>query len=150
MPDHPPSSPAILDSFWSLASGEALQLLAGTEKGLSQSSADDRLKTYGPILSRWLPRSSPILLFLRQFKSPLMLLLIGAFFKSLPSKYLLRTTSLVVLLVLTLPFTPLTSLFGFVSLPSSFFGWMGLIVAAYLGSAELLKQWFDRKLQKEY
>jgi Mg2+-importing ATPase len=72
------------------------------------------------------------------------------FLKSLPGKYLLIATVLVVLLVLLLPHTPLAGLFGFVSLPWSFYGWMALIVAAYLGSAELLKQWFYRKLQKDY
>jgi Mg2+-importing ATPase len=72
------------------------------------------------------------------------------FLKSLPGKYLLIATVLVVLLVLLLPHTPLAGLFGFVSLPWSFYGWMALIVAAYLGSAELLKQWFYRKLQRDY
>jgi Mg2+-importing ATPase len=72
------------------------------------------------------------------------------FLKSLPGKYLLLATGLIVLLVLLLPFTPLAGLFGFVSLSWSYYGWMALIVAVYLGSAEILKQWFYRKLQKDY
>jgi len=72
------------------------------------------------------------------------------FFKSLPGKYLMLATGLIVLLVLALPFTPMAGLFGFVRLPLSFYGWMGLIVAAYIGSAELAKNWFYRKLQKSY
>lgn len=72
------------------------------------------------------------------------------FLKSLPGKYLMMATSLIVLLVIVLPFTPLAAPFGFVRLPLSFYGWMVLIVTAYLGSAELAKQWFYRKLQKEY
>ena len=72
------------------------------------------------------------------------------FLKSLPGKYLLMASCLIVLLVLALPFTPFAELFGFVRLPLSFYGWMGLIVAAYLGLAELAKQWFYRKLQKGY
>ena len=72
------------------------------------------------------------------------------FLKSLPGKYLMMATGLIVLLVIVLPFTPLAGPFGFVRLPLSFYGWMVLIVAAYLGSAELAKQWFYRKLQKDY
>jgi len=41
-------------------------------------------------------------------------------------------------------------LLGFVPLPLSFYGWMLLIVAVYIGSAEWAKQWFYGKLQKEY
>jgi len=72
------------------------------------------------------------------------------FLKSLPGKYLMMATGLIVLVVLALPFTPLAGLFGFVRLPLSFYGWMGGIVAGYLVSAELAKQWFYRKLQKDY
>ena len=68
------------------------------------------------------------------------------FFKSLPGKYLLIATVLIVGSVLILPFTPLAGLFGFVRLPLSFYGWMLLIVAVYLGSAEMAKQWFYRKI----
>src|SRR5450432_1014097 len=71
------------------------------------------------------------------------------FFKSLPGKYLSIATSLIVLFVLILPFTPLASLFGFVSLPLSFYGWMLLIVAAYIISAEIAKRWFFRKIQNQ-
>jgi Mg2+-importing ATPase len=69
------------------------------------------------------------------------------FFKSLPGKYLSIATSLIILFVLILPFTPLASLFGFVSLPLSFYGWMLLIVSAYIISAEMAKRWFFKRLQ---
>lgn len=69
------------------------------------------------------------------------------FLKSLPGKYLAIATCVIVSVVLALPFTPLAGLFGFVPLPLSFYGWMLLIVAAYIGSAEIAKQWFYRKLQ---
>jgi len=72
------------------------------------------------------------------------------FFKSLPGKYLMMATGLMVLVVLALPFSPLAGLFGFVRLPLSFYGWMGVIVAVYIGSAELAKKWFYKKLQKGY
>jgi len=71
------------------------------------------------------------------------------FFKSLPGKYLSIATSLIILFVLILPFTPLASLFGFVSLPLSFYGWMLLIVAAYIISAEIAKRWFYKRLQNQ-
>jgi Mg2+-importing ATPase len=71
------------------------------------------------------------------------------FFKSLPGKYLSIATSLIVLFVLILPFMPFAYLFGFVSLPLSFYGWMLLIVAAYIISAEIAKRWFYRRLQNQ-
>jgi Mg2+-importing ATPase len=72
------------------------------------------------------------------------------FLKSLPGKYLSIATGLIVLVVLALPFTPLAGPFGFVRLPLQFYGWMLIIVAAYIGSAEILKHWFYRKVQKNY
>ena len=69
------------------------------------------------------------------------------FLKSLPGKYLAIATALIVLVVIVLPFTPLAALLGFVAMPLSFYGWMVLIVAAYIGSAEAAKQWFYRKLK---
>lgn len=72
-----------------------------------------------------------------------------AFFKSLPGKYLSIATIVIVLFVLELPLLPFAGLFGFVKLPLSFYGWMLLIVAAYVFSAEKLKQWFYRKIENQ-
>ena len=69
------------------------------------------------------------------------------FLKSLPGKYLSIATLLIVLTVLALPFTPMAGLFGFSRLPLNYYGWMILIVASYIGSAEILKRWFYRKLK---
>ncbi|HXB28405.1 MAG TPA: cation transporting ATPase C-terminal domain-containing protein, partial [Puia sp.] len=69
------------------------------------------------------------------------------FLKSLPGKYLSIATLLIVITVLGLPFSPIAGLFGFSRLPWNFYGWMILIVGAYIGSAEILKQWFYRKLK---
>ncbi len=71
------------------------------------------------------------------------------FFKSPPGKYLRIATSLIVLFVLLLPFMPFAALFGFVRLPAVFYGWMILIVVAYIISAELAKRWFYRRLQNK-
>src|SRR5580658_7643457 len=78
MPNPQPLLPAALDTFWNLDAVSAIQTLSGTEKGLSQSSAEERLKSYGPNTLKAAARSSVILLFLSQFKSPVTLLLIGA------------------------------------------------------------------------
>ena len=71
------------------------------------------------------------------------------FLKSLPGKYLAIATALIVVVVIGLPFTPLAGLLGFVAMPLSFYGWMALIVAAYIGSAEAAKQWFFRRVQNK-
>jgi len=70
------------------------------------------------------------------------------FFKSLPGKYLLVATLTVLLLVLALPLTPVALWFGFTRLPLTYYGWMLLIIAAYMLSAELAKYWFYRKMNK--
>ena len=71
------------------------------------------------------------------------------FFKSLPGKYLAIATSLVVIFVLSIPLMPFAGLLGFVSLPLSFYGWMLLIIGAYIISAEMAKRWFYKKLQNQ-
>ena len=71
------------------------------------------------------------------------------FFKSLPGKYLAIATSLIVIFVLSIPLMPFAGLLGFVSLPLSFYGWMLLIIAAYIISAEMAKKWFYKKLQNQ-
>ena len=71
------------------------------------------------------------------------------FIKSLPGKYLVIATVLIIAAVLALPFTPLATLFGFVKLPLQFYGWMLLIVACYLLSAEIAKRWFYKKLRNQ-
>src|SRR5579862_6714914 len=71
------------------------------------------------------------------------------FFKSLPGKYLIIATSLILIFVLGLPFLPFANLFGFVPLPLSFYGWMLCIVSAYIISAEITKRWFYRITQNQ-
>ena len=67
------------------------------------------------------------------------------FVKSPPGKWLAAATGAIILFVLALPVTPLAGLFGFSPLPLVYYGWIGLIVAGYVGSAELLKHWFYRR-----
>jgi Mg2+-importing ATPase len=67
------------------------------------------------------------------------------FFKSLPGKQLIIATAIVLAFVLLLPYLPFARLFAFSKLPFAFYGWMLLIVAAYIVSAELAKKWFFRR-----
>ncbi len=67
--------------------------------------------------------------------------------KSLPGKYLSIATILILLAVLIIPFTLMGDLFGFTRLPLPFYGWIFLIITAYIISAEILKKWFYRKLK---
>ena len=69
----------------------------------------------------------------------------GPFWASRPSPALALTTLGAVVVAVALPYTPLGALFGFAPLPWSFLAWMALIVAGYLGSAELLKRSFFRR-----
>ncbi|MBP1709424.1 MAG: magnesium-translocating P-type ATPase, partial [Deltaproteobacteria bacterium] len=70
------------------------------------------------------------------------------FFKSVPSKYLLLSTVIIVGLTLALPFTPFgKELFGFAALPPSFLVVMGIIVSIYIVAAELVKSVFYRRVR---
>jgi P-type Mg2+ transporter len=71
------------------------------------------------------------------------------FLKSPPGRYLVMATVLIVAVVIALPLTPVAGLLGFVPMPLSFYGWMLLIVAAYIGSAEAAKRWFYKRLQNK-
>jgi P-type Mg2+ transporter len=69
----------------------------------------------------------------------------GPFWRSRPSTALTLSTMLVVGATVTLPYTPLGLVFGFVPLPGLFLGLMALIVLTYVASAELLKRAFYRR-----
>jgi Mg2+-importing ATPase len=69
------------------------------------------------------------------------------FFKSRPAKYLLMATLLTVIVTAVLPFTPLGGIFGFSRLPISFFVLIGIIIIAYIITAEMAKTVFYRKVK---
>ncbi|AEV98222.1 magnesium-translocating P-type ATPase [Niastella koreensis] len=71
------------------------------------------------------------------------------FFKSLPGKQLIIATSVVVALVLLIPYSPFAGLLAFSKLPVAYYGWMLLIVAAYIITAELAKKWFFRQAKNQ-
>jgi Mg2+-importing ATPase len=116
------------------------------------SSVFDYL-TFGVLL--WVVRATP-----EQFRSgwftelvisaALIVLVVRTrrpFLASRPSRWLLRATLAVVAGTFLFPYTTLARLFGFVPLPLEFIVMMGLIVVAYIASAELAKAIFYRKVK---
>jgi Mg2+-importing ATPase len=69
------------------------------------------------------------------------------FFKSRPSKYLLMTTLLVVIVTVILPFTPMGEIFGFPTLSISFHLLLAVIVVFYIVTAEITKTIFYQKIR---
>lgn len=65
-------------SFWNLSIQNALLSLQSNENGLKDKDAAERLKSYGPNTLQSSSRATGLLLFLRQFKSPLTILLLLA------------------------------------------------------------------------
>jgi P-type Mg2+ transporter len=64
--------------FWSLSPQDALARLGTAPQGLSTASARERLQTYGPNLLKPQKQATTLGLFLAQFKTPIILILIFA------------------------------------------------------------------------
>ena len=73
-----PAVPAGLADYWSLAADSLLSTLHTSKTGLQQVDADNILKQYGPNALKAKQQMSALGLLLRQFKSPLVLILIFA------------------------------------------------------------------------
>jgi Mg2+-importing ATPase len=69
------------------------------------------------------------------------------FLRSKPGKALLIATLTVVAATLTLPFTPLASLMGFVVLPFKFMLFLLMIIVTYIGTTELAKHYFYKHVK---
>jgi P-type Mg2+ transporter len=69
------------------------------------------------------------------------------FFRSRPAKYLVLATLLTVVATFALPYTPLGGILGFERLPFSFLVLIGMIVLAYIASAEIVKRVFYKKVK---
>jgi len=67
------------------------------------------------------------------------------FYDSRPSRPLIISTVLIVLVACILPFTVIGSLFGFVRPPLIFYGVMAGLVVGYIILVELVKRWFYQK-----
>jgi P-type Mg2+ transporter len=66
------------------------------------------------------------------------------FWRSRPSRPLLWTTLICVCLAIALPYSPLSSLLGFTSLPPGFIAALIAMVVTYLALVETTKRWFFR------
>ena len=64
------------------------------------------------------------------------------FFKSVPGKYLSIATICVAIVAITIPYTPLSELLGFTSIPIWILIIIAIIVAVYILIAEVAKSWF--------
>ena len=64
--------------FWSLSAEETLSKLDATHQGLKQEDTDQRLKQYGPNEIEYRHSLGRFVIFLNQFKSPLILILLFA------------------------------------------------------------------------
>lgn len=71
----------------------------------------------------------------------------GPFYRSKPGRALLIATIAVAATTLILPYSPLASLLGFSPIPPLFLLMLGLILALYVTSAELLKRFFFKKIR---
>jgi Mg2+-importing ATPase len=69
------------------------------------------------------------------------------FFKSRPGKFLQISTFSIVFLTLILPYTPLAGIFGFSPLPIPFLLFIGLIILAYIFTAEIVKKAFYKRVK---
>jgi len=69
------------------------------------------------------------------------------FFKSRPGKLLLLTTLSISAAALIVPFTPLVNIFGFSPMPILVYLLIGVVIALYIVSAELVKKIFYKKVR---
>ena len=67
------------------------------------------------------------------------------FYRSRPSRLLMASTLLIVVIACILPFTIVGAIFGFVQPPIAFFAVLAGLVIGYLLIVELVKWWFYRK-----
>ncbi|MBI3622495.1 magnesium-translocating P-type ATPase [Candidatus Pacearchaeota archaeon] len=69
------------------------------------------------------------------------------FFKSKPGRYLSTATLVIICVTILIPFTKVSEIFGFGTLPPSLLLVVGTIVAGYVISAEIAKKIFYRKVR---
>jgi len=84
-------------SYWSISADEAIKQLGSSASGLSQNSARELLKRVGPNTIKSKERVTPLGLFLNQFKSPIVLILI---FATITSAFLKEWVDAVIILLI--------------------------------------------------
>lgn len=93
----PPASSTHQNPNWTKKPDELWQELHSSPKGLSQAEAEQRLEQVGPNVLRAKREMTPILLFLSQFKSPIILILI---FATLMSAFLSDWADAIIILLI--------------------------------------------------
>ena len=73
-PSSPENDPIVPAEYWNSAPEQLLSTLKTSEKGLTQQEAEERLKSYGPNALVERRETTALMLFLSQFKSPLVLI----------------------------------------------------------------------------
>jgi Mg2+-importing ATPase len=86
-------------SFWSISVTELFRQLDSSPQGLSSAEAGRRLSSYGPNRLKGRKKTAGLTLFLSQFKSPIILILIGAVILSF---FLRDTTDAIIISVIIL------------------------------------------------
>jgi Mg2+-importing ATPase len=71
-------------------------------------------------------------------------------FSSRPSRVLLITAAVVLLVAAYLPYSPMAPFFGLVPLPGAYFAALGLLVIVYLALAQVVKRFFYRFRQSPF
>ena len=99
-----PAIPAALATFWNVAAESLMATLHTSKTGLKQTDADNLLKQYGPNALKAKQQTTALGLLLRQFKSPLVLILI---FASIVSAFLGEWTDAIIVLSVVLGSTML-------------------------------------------
>ena len=87
----------LISDFWQIPLSELLQKLDTSSDGITNNEADDRLRQYGPNSLKKQKRSGGIFLFLSQFKSPIILLLL---FAAALSLFLQDSTDAIIIFVI--------------------------------------------------
>ena len=85
------------DNFWNFTTETAVGKVSGDVQGLSEKTAQERLKHDGPNSLKGGPKTSAVTLFLLQFKSPITILLIAAAMLSLALKD--NTDAIIILII---------------------------------------------------
>ncbi len=67
------------------------------------------------------------------------------FFESMPSKFLILTSLLIITIGIAIPLSPLAKHFGFVAPPPSYFIILVFLIFTYLFLVQLVKTWFVKK-----
>ncbi|MFZ2095768.1 MAG: cation-transporting P-type ATPase [Anaerolineales bacterium] len=123
--------------YWNHPPDQLWQDQQSSPGRLSQEESELRLEKYGPNVLKARQNLSPLMLFLAQFESPIVLILIFA--------TLMLVTLIVAVVALLLPYSPLANILGFKPLGLAALGMIVGIVSLYFISAELVKRCFYQR-----